>query len=501
MKPTPDLFKLVKSLTKNEKRYVTLFLNSGLYSNNKNSLLLFKAISKQEQFDEVVLKKQLGKIAATRFSAEKNKLFDLILESLMFLYRDALPERRVVRNRLRAWFLFQKGLISPARKYLQKTQLMAQENEFFPHLALLAYHENWMARVASVEEGHFSQEKFHKRDQELLQGLSEDLVLHTLYTELLDLEKRSGNNAKPAVDELERLMKNPLLDPSVKLIGFTARMSRLEILRLYHSMKNNHREAYGYCRQVTAAFESSKIYLDQNYGRYCNMLGNQLMHAVLMRENNELPFLIQKMRKAYKTMLHYFNYDVAYNEFLGIHLPELISLRNRADAITGPSLLAQLEKDFLLYRPQLHDAMIVGFYFLFGTYHFYLGNLKKALHHFNDLIDSTDPEIGEHFQCMARLVKLLLHYDLGHYDLLPSLAQSAMRMLKKKERFGPLEKELLSFFLKPIESENKVALEKLLLMIRKHAPGYYSYGMWCDFEFEAWVKSHLGNKSLRELIC
>lgn len=50
MKPSVELFNLIKSLTKSEKRYFKL--TSTLQSGEKNYLRLFEAIENQKVYDE-----------------------------------------------------------------------------------------------------------------------------------------------------------------------------------------------------------------------------------------------------------------------------------------------------------------------------------------------------------------------------------------------------------------------------------------------------------------
>ncbi|MEO5644486.1 MAG: hypothetical protein ABIQ40_02180 [Bacteroidia bacterium] len=499
MKPTADLFNLIKSLDKNEKRYVALFLASGVYKNNKNSLELFKAISKQKKFDEEAIKKQFAKSFSKRLSAEKSKLFDLVLESMIFLYRDSMPERRVNRNRLRSWFLFQKGLRPLGWKYFDKAKAIAEQYEFFPHLLAMAYIENHETRLSNAGDLLFTKGKYHKRDQDILQAINNDLILHTLFTELIELQKQTGTNKKSIEARIGQIISHPLVR-SKKLTVFSSTMSRLDILGIYHAIKNNYRQACICFGEQAEAIEKAKIPIDQNYTRYLNALSNQLMHAALSRQYDMIPPLAQKLKKVSDKIRDYFSYDTSYNDFVGIHLYELVSWKNQADAKAGQALLTRLEKDFYQYRPVMRDTLVIGFLFLFGTYHFYLGNLKKALHYFNDFVDSTDPATGENFQCMARMVKLLLHYDLGHYDLLPSLTQSTMRLLKKNDWYGSFEKELLLFCQRSAEGENKTALNLFYAATKKHAPAQYGYGAWSDFDFNAWAESHLKNKLFAVLI-
>lgn len=501
MKATPDLFNLIKSLNKFEKRYVTLFLTSGVYKNSKNSLMLFKTISKQKEFDEVALKKQFAKSFGKRLSAEKNKLFDLVLESMIFFYRDSMPERRATRHRLRSWFLFQKGLRPLGWKYFNKAKTIAETYEFLPQLLMLAYIENYETHYGNAAGSLFSKEKFHDRNLKIIQSINEDLILNTLFTEMLELEKRAGISKKSIEAEIESIINHPLVKSTKKLSAFSSTMTRLNIRSMYHAMKSNYRQAYFCYDEQAEVIEKSNVPIDQNYVRYCNVLSNQLQCAVLSRQYDVVPALAQKLAKVTAGVRNYFgSYDVALNHFVGIHIYELISRKNQADTKTGPQFLTKLEKDFIHYRSQLRDTMVIGFLFLFGTYHFYLGDLKKALQHLNDFVDSTDPATGQNFQCMARMVKLVLHYDLGHYDLLPSLCQSTMRLLKKNEWYGPFEKELLSFCQKSAEGESKTALNLFFAATKKYAPGSYSYGAWSEFDFNAWAESRVQNKSLARLV-
>ena len=54
MKPSSELFNLIKSLTKSEKRFFKL--SSSLQSGEKNYLKIFDAIDEQDEYDEYALK-------------------------------------------------------------------------------------------------------------------------------------------------------------------------------------------------------------------------------------------------------------------------------------------------------------------------------------------------------------------------------------------------------------------------------------------------------------
>ena len=87
MKPSNELFDLVKSLTKSEKRFFKL--SSSLQTGDKNYLKIFDAIDKQDEYDENALKNLFKKETFIKhFPSEKNHLYKLILKSLRAYHAD-----------------------------------------------------------------------------------------------------------------------------------------------------------------------------------------------------------------------------------------------------------------------------------------------------------------------------------------------------------------------------------------------------------------------------
>src|SRR5215207_9441723 len=76
-----NLFLLIKSLSKSEKRYFKLFVANG--KSDANYLQLFEAMDRQEQFDEEAIRKKFkGKAFASQLHVAKIYLSELILKSL-----------------------------------------------------------------------------------------------------------------------------------------------------------------------------------------------------------------------------------------------------------------------------------------------------------------------------------------------------------------------------------------------------------------------------------
>ena len=64
MKPSNELFDLIQSLTKSEKRFFKL--HSSLQSGDKNYLRLFDAIDRMKEYDETSLKKVFNSLRVAK---------------------------------------------------------------------------------------------------------------------------------------------------------------------------------------------------------------------------------------------------------------------------------------------------------------------------------------------------------------------------------------------------------------------------------------------------
>src|SRR4051812_37900043 len=121
---TPDdsLFRLIKSLSRNEKGYFKKYSSMHIIGGENNYIRLFDAIEKQKKFNEEAIKKHFseGKIIK-QFSSAKNYLFTLILESLES-YNSGM-EAELIRQQNYIGILIQKGLYKEAGKVIKKTKV------------------------------------------------------------------------------------------------------------------------------------------------------------------------------------------------------------------------------------------------------------------------------------------------------------------------------------------------------------------------------------------
>ena len=146
MKPTHDLFDLVHSLTKSEKRFFKL--QSSLQAGEKNYVRIFDLLEKMDHYDEEFVKESFkGELFLKHLPSEKNHLFKLILKALRSYHGEA-SVRSVLKQALKnVDILHKKGLFEECKKELKRAKKLAMSYEFFYYLFEII---SWQQAVYSL---------------------------------------------------------------------------------------------------------------------------------------------------------------------------------------------------------------------------------------------------------------------------------------------------------------------------------------------------------------
>lgn len=104
-----------------------------------------------------------------------------------------------------------------------------------------------------------------------------------------------------------------------------------------------------------------------------------------------------------------------------------------------PAVLAGLEEE----GPRLHKEQELEFWWALSCVHFGAGEMNKALFWLNKLLNDTEPTLRQDLFTYARLFNLVVHYELGNYDLLEYIVRSTHRFLSKRHRANATETVLI----------------------------------------------------------
>ena len=127
MKPGTELFDLIRSLTKSEKRFFKL--HSTLQSGTKNYMRLFEAIDRQKNYDEDELRRVFaGETFIRHLPSEKNHLYKLVLKALRAFHAEATVSGTLKIAIKNIEILYDKALYAEASRTLRRAKRIAKDN-------------------------------------------------------------------------------------------------------------------------------------------------------------------------------------------------------------------------------------------------------------------------------------------------------------------------------------------------------------------------------------
>ena len=503
MKRSSDLFLLIHSLDRNEKRYFKLF--AAKYSSNKKNkyLELFDAIGSMEEYDELKLKKKLsGKNLSSNLSAQKNYLYNLTLQSLRN-YPEHNSTGSEIKDLLReVEILYKKGLYDQCAKLLGRARLKAEKYEKFPALLEIIEWEGLILLLnenAGLAEDHINSRLPEARHY--IEKIENTLGYTENHFNMFCKAVQYGEVRSPLfLEELERIVNLPAYLDERNAKTFMSKYYLYFLLGLFYRRTGNIEKLSMHCTRELNLFNEYPGMKKELAALYVNSLINSCVNLLELERYDECQATLETLKKAdarsvvinMKSSARYFSIYTNIITHTG-DFRKITELVKGIDHFVGENS-GRLKKsaEILIY--------FNAAYCFFGN-----GNFKQSLHWLNKLLH--DPVLERGFpdlHCFARMLNLLIHYELGNYDLLDHVLRSTKRYLNKNEQLYEVE-ELVLRFIENIRNENSG--NKIAEGFAKFRKNYLSITsdpakpVWSRyFDFSSWALSKIENISFEEAV-
>ena len=128
-----------------------------------------------------------------------------------------------------------------------------------------------------------------------------------------------------------------------------------------------------------------------------------------------------------------------------------------------------------------------------------MNDYHKALQQVNTILNIKDFGIREDIIKELKLLNIIVHYELGNEELLPSLCKSTNRHFEKKGEFTQIEKLLLNFFSNTIlKADTKQEKKNAFVELKKELAPLLSKKKVYEFDFISWIESKIEGRSFVE---
>lgn len=503
MKPSTELFSLIKSLSKSEKRFFKL--SSSLQSGEKNYLKIFDYIEKQKEYNEEKLKDFFKNDTFIKhLPSEKNHLYKLILKSLRSYYAEQDINSIIKQEIKNIEILHKKALYKECRKFIHRTKKLATDYEKFYYLFELI---SWQKKLLEeeYESGDFDSDldALIKEESEVIEKLRNLAEYQVLYSKI-NFVFRSGGFIQNETDKetVDAIANYHLIKGKNTALSDRAATICYYIKGLCAITYREYQESYIYFNKVRSILDRNPKIKSDLSKRYLLSLSHLLSSYIDNKEYDNAKETIQDLRSLEKAK-GFNSMDVKVSLFTSTYISE-ITLFNRMGEFEKTLEIAQnFEKTVDDFGDKINKEKEILINFNRAYAYFATNEFKKALSIVNSLINDNEQKLRQDIYSFSRVLNILIHYELKNYEFLEYVTKSTSRYLGKQDKDFTIETvfvKMISKQMKKGDADKGEILKKLktemdVLFKNKKERIILDY-----IDIESWVEAKIDNKSFAALV-
>ena len=446
MNRTEGLSQLIKSLTPAEKRNFKLYsqLNTG---KQKNYEKLFDAIERQPVYDEKKLISQFCKEKFVKqFAVAKNYLYNNILRSLAHFHKDDYAEFSSLGIQVRV--LIDKALYPQALKILRKCQAAARKQELFAEsLQLYSYEREIMRRMDDIERREMFIGEIQREEKIIIQKIQNLAEYQFLNDGIIKVIRTYPfDQTAGSLSMINSFDEHHLMSDQNQALSVRAKIKYWRNRRLISRHKWDLAGEESAIREGMGVMENNPGILADLYYDYILMIGDQV--GVGIKANNDK--LAEEMLAKLNT-LEFKSAAARLTRIEVFHVFHLTYALYCGDMIMGKSAVQQMEEDLKEffdeesgeYQSVLPKTLLLKLYYTSSYIEFIAGDYSKALRWINSFLNEPRHEVLMELQSASRLLNLLIHLEIGNFEVVENKAKSEARFMQNIGKLRKFEKAML----------------------------------------------------------
>lgn len=496
MKPSTDLFELIKSLTKSEKRYFKRY--TTLYSNTKdnNYLKLFEAIDKQDTYDEVKIKNQFkNERFVKQLNVIKNYLYNSILKSNSILIgknsiKYSLKEA-VVENQ----FLFNKCLYRQSWKLIQAKKKLAYKHELYLLIVELIGNEKLLLSYLNIPG---KEEKLEKIIEEEMYVLNEIVTIRKLinYQREVMLSVSALRSPVEDINVNSHLMDLLKKIDSVKISQSSAYISQSVY---YHAKSAVYIAQCEYGQALECCLNLHKLlknYETMNTNTPHNIYGvlHNLVYIYLhLNAHSEASIYFSELKRYFNKLKIQSDNNLFFDlkcSYIYIQILLNNRLLNYSDSL---SIIEDFQKSSSAFLNILKSNEYVFVNTQIMLTYSLTNQWEKALMLNNDLMKNFDTYRNVSLEMLhMKLQHLIYHYELKNYDYIEYYIPKLKKQLAEKKDGSRCIGDIVNCIQKSLMNDDRSYIadlfRKLEFDLTKYKKIKIIYHYLTEFYIFEWVK-------------
>lgn len=435
------IFKIIKSMSMNEKRYFKIGCTQHTIGSQNKYVLLFDLIDAAKNYDKTNIKKALkDKQYATNYLASDiNYLLKMIMKALNDFHSEKTCDLKIKQNLISIEILFYKGLYQECLYLISKTKRIKLANESqYLILELLS----WEKKCLGYSKGLLQAIEVNNKLGIYFDSIQEAKIISDLYYKSYFYKNSVGKVAQKTVElQFEELIKSEaLVSISEQATIHTIIFYNLIFCNYYH-VKNDKIKELEYLRTVIGLFDEKEIYKFENPLDYISVY----IRIIDIKKRNESQLFYQDLIKlrAFKTMIN-LQSDVASERiFLHTSQAELEHLLNFDKLDAALLIIGKIQETIVVAKFNIEPYYMISLYYLFASIHCANGNFSAGLKYINIILNEYKFSDRPNTFIKAEFLNVIIHYELKNHSL---VLKNSLDMIKKYNsnfKFSYFERQIL----------------------------------------------------------
>ncbi|MDQ3048857.1 MAG: hypothetical protein M3R27_15000 [Bacteroidota bacterium] len=499
MKTSDNLFRLIKSLNKSEKGYFKKYANFHVRKEENNYTRIFDAIDAQTEYNEPKLLQKFRKERfINQFAVAKNYLYDMILESLEAYHKNSTTEIRSLLNRIE--ILVDKGLHTQAKKLLRKAKEMAITFEKLTYIPEINLMEQSIYRMQyNVGDIRDNSENLIEEIEQCamrIKNLAEyESLKNRLYVQRIEMGVLRNEKE---IRSYEWFLKNPLLKNDKQALSLNAKILYYELYASYYNYTEDSQKCYEFSSKLIKLIEENPQVIETNVNFPTQFLYRHSIQCYNIGKYHEALEYISRMEILKpKSDVQKLNILLkAYNTKLNVYF-KMGNMKKCLQLIPEIEILLEKNKDSDKLLKEIIYWQIVSLLMIAEEY-------KQALKWLVRANISETYNIRQDLECIGRIMEIVLHYELGKFDIMEYRIKSTYRFLANKQKLYQLEKIILTSIRKLINVNSKQESMRFFRQLKKSLepvvqdPLEEKFLMY--FDIMSWLESKVENKKFADVV-
>lgn len=496
--PSNRLFLLIKSLSGAEKRYFHIATQKDTDS---KYVQLFAAIDAQQTFDEAALQLAIyGKqpVTGKKYSELKAYLYDALLKHLSDFDAHTGVDYTLKGMLLGIQSLFKRRMMDDCKYQLRRAKKLAILHEQFAVILELSAWEKQVT-YAEADIDYFDQHlaRIQAEEAACLAQWENLKAYENLFYELYVLMRKNTIKTEAGRRQIEAWLVYPLLVDESACRSFKARVLYYRIHAILRHQLRDMDAFYQYSKQLIDILESRPLLLRDDTAHYIAALSNYATSCGYSGRYDELRDCLRKLQKVVPVTL---------DDTLKIHrqyYTNFFSLCINTGRFTeGLAAVQQHLAASETFDQHLFERS--SFYFQYFYLYFGVGDFSSALTHLNAWLDLPRSVEQQDLQSLARLLNLLVHFELGNTLVVDSLLRSTHRKLSKAGQLNAFEQFFVQTLRQanqaPNTREQRLRFAQGLIRLRELDLQPSDRAILRFFDFESWLEAKATRASFEQVV-